>query len=398
MPGPDGKRGFGGACLELGTKISTPVGIKNIEDVRIGDVVFDEKGKTTVTKTGFRYIDEAISIKSRGRILTGSKDHIHFKYENNTLVPILLSELKIGDFVPLKKTQDDIKNKIILGPKPNGYVKWWKEEIIWSSDLAYVLGLYLADGCYNKNEYRTAWCLGEKKNEFGITDRLENCLKRLGFNPHTSFKISKGTYGESRCFITRITSMGFGAVMDQVGIRHGAKNKTVNIIPKKFIPYLIGGWLDGDGNLYEGTLSGHSESMELIKSLDEMLRITGINASIKNGKCINISTRNEVKKMIAFTTRFKMDKDHYKSETLYASPNMRETAFGWISKISDINTIEGRKVISLETESGTYIANGFITHNCFPKDIKAFIGLTGGTCPTILGALKSNELRRETEC
>ena len=56
----------------------------------------------------------------------------------------------------------------------------------------------------------------------------------------------------------------------------------------------------------------------------------------------------------------------------WASTNSSKYKDGWITKIRSIKVEEKlTEVISIETESHLYVANGMLTHNCFPKDTNA---------------------------
>jgi hypothetical protein len=103
----DGKKGYGGACLVSGTKILTKKGIKNIEEVVVGDLVWDGEKYTRVTKSGSRKVSKTIEIDSRGRKIRGSLDHIHLvwsqfdSYEKceGFLEEKLLKDVSVDDWV-----------------------------------------------------------------------------------------------------------------------------------------------------------------------------------------------------------------------------------------------------------------------------------------------------------
>jgi hypothetical protein len=53
---------------------------------------------------------------------------------------------------------------------------------------------------------------------------------------------------------------------------------------------------------------------------------------------------------------------------------MRRFADGWLIKVQDVVFTGGpAEVVAIETESGQYIANGHLTHNCLPKDLASLV-------------------------
>ena len=373
VPGPDKKRGYGGKCLISGTRISTPFGTRSIESLKVGDIICDEESETSVTRCGSRFVDELVEVKSRGRKIVGSKDHIHFKYENDKIVETTLENIKLGDWMYLPRPILNAPNEILLGPKPNGHVVWWPERISMNNDLARIIGLYLADGCWTDDEYAVVFSLGEKKAEFGIVDDLIKRFENIGLHATKRFSVYNGTYGESRTWTVRVRSAGFQAILTRLGVGRRARGKRAPHVSKEFIPSLLGGWLDGDGCCSDNLIEGYSESTEMIAKFDEMFRAVGINVGIsKEGKRIRIGCREDVQKVCDWTMRLRSDGAQYLTDTIKESPSMRQINGGWITKVASVKLLPGDLVISIETASHRYVANGMLTHNCFPTNMSAF--------------------------
>lgn len=378
VPGPDGQFGYGGACLSPESLISTPRGLIQISDLKSGDAVYSKSGVTLVSQAGERFVSSKIKITSRGRKIEGSDDHIHFSVsDGDVLQEKLLKDFKVGDWVFIPQLKADFPHEIELGKIPNGHVKWWPENFKWSHDFAYAVGLWLADGCRNEGDsFSLSWTLGEAKAK--VHERLISGLVNLGLNPYSSLKISNGTYGESRVNCVRVRSLGLTALLDTLGVSKLAHHKRIKRVPTEFIPSLVGGWLDGDGYAGAGSISGFSRSTGLIQDIDQLLLRVGICSNIsKSGQQINISTREQVETVLKWTTRLSIENYRYVRQKPYASPNMRRVDGGWKTKVSKIEQTAGGKVVSLETEDQTYIAQGMLTHNCFPKDMAAFAKWSG---------------------
>jgi UDP-glucose 6-dehydrogenase len=118
----DDNRGFSGKCLLVGTKIQTPQGERNIEELTINDVLNTDIGITKVVDVSLRDVEETIRIRARGRELIGSTDHIHLiKHPHNeNLLEKELKDVNVGDwmFVP-KPAKRKTKNTVVFPSKPN---------------------------------------------------------------------------------------------------------------------------------------------------------------------------------------------------------------------------------------------------------------------------------------
>ena len=162
---------------------------------------------------------------------------------------------------------------------------------------------------------------------------------------------------------------------------------------------IIGGWLDGDGCLYGGTVEGISVSEDLIRKIDTMLLSLGINAQLRKTKngyySLRISLRDDVKKVCSWTKRLKFKDDYYKRNNSYASPTMRKIGNGWIVKVNSVEIKEGQEVYTIETENHLYVANNILTHNCYPKDLHALIdaSIKSGYEPKLLEEIFRSNIR-----
>ncbi len=393
VPGPDGDFGVGGKCLVPGTMVFTDnFQLLPIEEIQIGDKIFDGSKFTEVTKTGARFVNDLIDIKSRGRKITGSPDHIQLVYNPVSLIEKQLKDIDIITdklFIPLP---DNNSSAIIhLGPVPNNKNrKVWHEKIELNNQIARLIGLYLAEGCISGKS--TIWSFGEKEEDFA-NEVVSILSKEFGIHSRKFLQISNGV---SRCWMVKARSEWLKTFLKEMNTGKKGIEKDIRIIPKQFIPSLIGGWLDGDGNSERNTISGFSRSKKLILKMDYMLLSLGICCSIgKNGQEVSCGKRDDVKEITSWTKRHKKYNDNnYSRKKSNASPNTFFTTVkykdsilqGWVTDIQSINKSEGGKVISLETKSGTYVANNILTHNCFPKDVNAFIYLAkeNGIVPYIL--------------
>ena len=146
----------GTVCFVAGTKVWTKSGIKNIEDVKVGDMVFTHKGRLRrVTEISNRIASNMSVVKISKENITCTDNH-----------PWYVSNKKGDfDFREIGKTPRSRNNVFATSPKlsfggsyepPKGY--------------AFMLGLYLSDG----NMHR------RKVVNDAISDRYKNVCEKSG--------------------------------------------------------------------------------------------------------------------------------------------------------------------------------------------------------------------------
>lgn len=117
----------------------------------------------------------------------------------------------------------------------------------WSSEMAYILGFFVADGCMIKNKR------GAHFIEFYITDKklLENIKKLLESN----HKISINNRNAKWKTAYRL-QIGCKEIFNDLSKLRITPNKSKNIklpkVPEKYLCHFIRGYFDGDGNVTYG--------------------------------------------------------------------------------------------------------------------------------------------------
>jgi hypothetical protein len=113
---PTGQRGtYWRWCFPAGTAIDVPTGYKYIEDIKIGDQVFDAWGKPDIVSNVFKheYEGDFIELRSNGsRSLKTTADHPHLVRRNGTEEFIAASDIIVGDelIVPAYFYPDHLDN------------------------------------------------------------------------------------------------------------------------------------------------------------------------------------------------------------------------------------------------------------------------------------------------
>ena len=374
-------RGAGGKCLVPETLVyEQNRGKIRIADVAVGESVWNGKSFALVTAKACRVVDKTFTINVRGRTLSGSLDHIHIVDSPSGRENTQLASVAPGDrcILALPPAANPGNATIKIGKVPAAHdaakLKAWNDEITVTPDIAWTIGLWLADGCKLGRPGRYAWCLGLKKEQF--VETVVNVLRGFGLNP--SAKICycpNATYGPSTTIKVDCSGMWLEYFFQELGVSGGSRTKQMkHRLPPELSKYVVGGWLDGDGCSTAGTISGHSESRLLIGNMDDMLKENGVCGVItKGGKGIAVSTRLEAEKVCGWTKRHSICGDRYKRSFSYASPTMTEVPDGWSAIVRETSiSEESSEVVAIEVEGEEYVANGILTHNCLAKEIAAF--------------------------
>ena len=256
-----------------------------------------------------------------------------------------------------EKTRNEIKeklNKIGYEYKRQQYNILKEVEI--TPDLLYFFGLYIAEGSVNKGRVDIA--LNSKK-EYNLALKLREIVEN---SFHRKFSIQKRRNANTlkcRFFLANIDKT-FDTLFG-----HGARNKHIpyewlkcNV--EEIIP-LLKGVFDGDGYFNGKQISLSSVSSTLIFQIRELLLHLGITCSIQQGK----------------KGEYQLSVSDNKLKKIFNKPlneKSNNAKFQWIAgrylHIPIIGIKEENysgEVFNLEVNNdNTYIANGFIVHNCLP--------------------------------
>jgi hypothetical protein len=119
----------------------------------------------------------------------------------------------------------------------------------WTPDMAYVLGLFAADGCMYQNTRGSCYLgftssdqqlISVVKELMGLSNNIE--MRQRSSRWKTSYTLQIGSHTLFKCLL----SLGFTP----------RKSKTLKFpeIPRKMLGHFIRGYFDGDGNVYCTTL------------------------------------------------------------------------------------------------------------------------------------------------
>lgn len=339
-------------CFPVGTKINTPSGLKNIEDLHIYDYVIDMNGDTQmITANTGRLANDLVTVRATGFMpINVTSEHPFYcrpviKRVNNRPVYgepqwIAAKDLKTSDRIALFVPQ--------LGNK----------EI--NPCFAYVIGKYIGDGWKTKSNrmahpYRYYICTA-----FDEQEEFESFLNQSGIK-YT--KTKNRTVEEYNLNITDNEYMV--KLLDDCGENAKTKHipREVWSWNKESVEALLKGYFDADGSIQDDVQRFTSVSYELILNVCELVRAV-------YHKAPNITFRKSPGKTV-IEGREVSNSDSYEGRFLLTEPKKHFYDYDeknniiWTNIKSSPEPLKEIYVYNLTVENThSYIANGAIVHNC----------------------------------
>ena len=332
-------------CFKAGTKILTPDGNINIEDIKIGDIVITGNGKEEpVIGNTHHFAEDAYKIKTAGMdaiyttsehpflvkkfLYTGNKGVRHFSEP----MWVKASELNKYDKIALYKHQ--------LG---NADVDHY---------LAYIVGRYIGDGWKSTTGYKICSSYDEVEELCYMLDKANIKYSTTDYRTVKQFNIFKS----NEELLSIISDAGLYASGKKIP-------KVVFSWNKNSVEWLLKGLFDADGNFTEKDQRQRfsTVSSALIQDVAILLRGLGYIPMI----CMDNKPDREVIEGRIVKTRNKYELYYYidsnRSKRCYFD---RKNNVIWSTVYSSEPT-DSYEVYNLTvSEEHTFIANGAIVHNC----------------------------------
>lgn len=335
----------GSPCFVAGTKVYTSEGYKNIEDVKVGDMVLTHKNRyMPVIRIGGEKNKEIYSMRTQGFLEVECTDY-H---------PFYCKKSKTSN--PEKIRLKDINKGYYLGSHINK-----KEENTFnlSDEDCWILGRYIADGHIRKEKrnerensyyYQCILSIGNDKVE-----KLKNIVKTRHYSCYKHTESTHRVVFSSMELVNFIIEHNFGI---------GAENKYIpNFIlnlPVNKLRWFLNGYMDGDGCEINGVYQATTISKQLAMSLSLVIQKV-----YRVGCCIYHDKRPDayviegraVKQKDTYMIRFRTN--DYKHSWFIESDII------WYPIKEIKNTNRAENVFNIEVEEDhTYTANNIITFNC----------------------------------
>ena len=268
---------------------------------------------------------------------------------------------------------------------------WIPSTVRLDEDFARFIGYYLAEGCVTDNRVLLSFSVKESD----LIEDVKAILNKWSIN--FSDKVFQWN-GKPSVYTFKISSK----ILSSYFLKTCGKNSYDKQIPsfifesnQNIKDNLLAGALRGDGSIERSSskpgpyynVNYATTSQILAEGIDLLFREKGMLSSIKkihtaktkvDAWSLNISELRSVQKVVnLFTERQKgkISDDYFAKRRTILSPAYKRIGNLAILPIKSIKNIYKRtEVVSLDTLNHLYITSwGILTHNCFPKDMNAFI-------------------------
>lgn len=364
-----------GKALPLNTNILTPNGWKKMQDIHIGDIVYDEDGKETkVIGEYLQGLKDVYEITFKNKIkIKCCKDHLWKMFIRNN------RGFNINKFNII--TINNILNQYLIQDKFGKYqfaiplvqpIQFKKKQL---NIPPYLLGLLLGDGCLSIRN------ISFYKPEKDIIDKLKNIIKEYELGEFIESKIEPYRCSYRRLKKNNIYYDGLRQFIKKVyGNKCHANNK---FIPQEYLYSsiedrleLARGLIDTDGciDMKSGNIIYNTTSKQLAEDFKFLIQSLGycISTGIRNMK-------NHDKFIARYPSYYIRIWKHNKINLLFSSQkhiqrynNCIQRIHPYINNILYITNIkkldyqEEMKCIAVDSPKHTYICENFIvTHNTF---------------------------------
>ena len=234
-----------------------------------------------------------------GKKTTATLSHSFLKKTETGIAPILGSNLKKGDRIPIARYIPQV-------PNPTKQIKIGERNIILDWELGWMCGIYLADGSFNGNVVRIT------KIHPVVEAKCRAFSKLMGYE--FTVKKYQGEYGPGKD--NNIHSKDFKNFLME-HFNTGSANKSIGSMVfhanKEFIAGVISGYFDGDGNVESSRqlIRVGSISETLIKDINRLLGYFGIFGSFyteKEGTFYCLSIQRKYAEL--FLSKIGLELDH----------------------------------------------------------------------------------------
>lgn len=351
---------FGSPCFVAGTAVQTNTGIKNIEDVKVGDKVVTIDGSyQKVTATMCKYSNDLYHLKVEGELETvvtsnhpywvrkRRERHVGHTYDEPKWLSV--KDIKNGDLVMSCHYENVPGSKSI------------------TDEEAWLLGRYVADGYINNshrkgrnNSYRhqTIFCIGTSKTNY--------------FRKHLmSYHANESTTSNKNGSVTKFTVNNERLMSLAMEFKRGAINKEIApwvfALPIEQRKLFIDGYLSGDGylnkeNRWHATTISRNLAVSFARLVENTLQVpasvTYVSRKRKKHKIENRIVNEHSQYIVQFANKIG-------KTTYYHSKLFDDVLWKPVRNVEKDKNATYVPVYNLEVEKNhTYNANGIIVHNC----------------------------------
>ncbi len=354
-PPKAGESTWGHACLTPGTKVLTINGHKNIEDIKKGDVVLTHLGNwkpvNNVMKRKFDGLLNRIKFHNQVNSLHITDEHpvyIDKTTKNSKLKQKSKDRIKKFDWVDSSSIE---KYNMGLCPIPEF------REVQFDNDLAYLLGLYLADGnlkrgTLNPTKFKAIRFSLNREKDIEIEKKLIKIFKEK-FNLLPHYYYSKRGKDVQVIFYNSSIARWF---CDMAGGPNdkGLPFEFIMGSPISSLKNIIDGWIDGDGyRESKERAGGFTSSEKLAYQIQTILQRCRMSYGVRKEERRETSYGSNGGWTFYISYRPSKTKTHYwdNNEIKRIEKTDKEHYSGYVYNIE-------------VGDDNSYIAEGAAVHNC----------------------------------
>jgi len=364
-----------GTCLKFDTKIDTEFGIKEIQHIQKGDLVWsfdlntEKKVLSKVLDTVKSGVKTCYQIHTKHNFIEASEEHKILTIENNEFIYKNTLELKVGDLLIIDKSEHKHVPVAIDKSLPDENKNGWFNSVdlipdFVDEEFARFFGFMIGDGWISGNGVYFALSEYDDLNDFYI-----GVLNKYSKNPVKIIEDDKGR--ESQCLVW---SKCLKTILERMGFYGKAMTKRlpewIFYCDKKIQKSFLEGLIDADGWVVQDKWSTHLNielcNESLVKDVKNLCQRIGYKSgsirkrerkknAVIEGREINSS--NPSYSLTFYDTlleqTLKHDNINRKSSDYILEP---------ITKIIDIGEFETYDIY-VENENHNFYANGVVVHN-----------------------------------
>jgi len=363
---PSRGEGFGlpyleaGVCFPEGTKIWDGQKLINIEHCYVGQKILNHKGKEDkiVNKSVRKYSGNMISIDVGGYFdkLVSTDNHPISKYSNEEIKWEEAKNIKEGDEIAYPIQKPDVQD-------------YYSNGILIDSNLAYVLGLYAAEGNIIVNSQVT-FTFSKKEIEYAES------VKSICDSIFGECSIIEDYDLEKSYIRVYVKNSKFARICHDL-LDRGSYYKKIDYKIKnsseKVLKSFVKGYFDGDANYGNRSLDVSSASKNLLLGIRDILLSLGIITSL------TFRCQNNKNSHYALYCGGEDKRKLYKILDIEFEPPKGKGGKSWMRikkvdgvdfllykvKAVDLEYVENIDVYNFTIENEhTYIVEGFAVHNC----------------------------------
>lgn len=340
--------GGGSPCFPAGTKILTKKGYKNIEEVKVGDLVFTHCDRyMPVNRIGGEVDKEIYSMKVQGFLEIYATSYHPFYVKRRKDAP------------PEKMCMSDIQKGFYISSPINTEAA---NEYNLTDEQCWILGRYVADGHIRrtkrkgrKNSYQCGVVLSIGQSKI---DDVMNHITEYNFScyPHT-----QSTYRlvvSSKNLVEFIESHGFGKRADEKTIP-----QFILDLPIDKLSMFLDGYMSGDGceikdsGLYSACTVSKELALSLCAAVQKVYRV-GCKVYFNQTKDTTIIEGRSVNQKDFYIIRFRKQAED--KHLWFIEDNKI-----WypVKAIESTGRVENVYNLEVDTDH-TYVADNIVTFNC----------------------------------